>query len=44
MTHETSHRRERGAKWNLSGITRALSTASPVEEEIVGTVRRFVGG
>jgi hypothetical protein len=37
---------------NLSGITRtleagterALSTTSPVEEEIVGTVRRFVGG
>jgi hypothetical protein len=33
-------------KWNLSGITRALeagaekalSTASPVEDEIVGTV------
>ena len=23
---------------------RALSTASPVEEEIAGTVRRFVGG
>jgi hypothetical protein len=27
-----------------AGAGRALSTASLVEEEIVGTVRRFVGG
>jgi hypothetical protein len=27
-----------------AGAERSLSTASPVEEEIVGTVRRFVGG
>ena len=27
-----------------AGAERALSTASPVEEEIAGTVRRFVGG
>jgi hypothetical protein len=26
-----------------AGPERSLSTASPVEEEIVGTVRRFVG-
>ena len=39
-------------KRNLSGISRALeagaeralSTTSPVEEEIVGTVQRLVGG
>jgi hypothetical protein len=35
--------------WNVAsaleaGAEKVLSTASPVEEEIVGTVQRFVGG